>query len=80
MVYLGVPLTIVVLVLLALAYLRLRARQSGYGTDLDDEHVRSIVEDGFVAYENPDPLDLDEIDEAERDFWTEEQWDEGEEW
>ena len=80
MIYLGVPLTIAVLALLALAYVRLRARQAAYGTDLDDEHVRRIVEDGFLTYEAADPLDIEEIDEAEREFWTEEQWDESEEW
>lgn len=80
MIYLGVPVTILVVCLLTLAYLRVRARHAQYSTDLNDEHVRSIVEDGFVIYEAEDPLDLEEIDEAERDFWTEEQWDEGDEW
>jgi hypothetical protein len=80
MIFLGVPVTILAITLLVLAYGRLRARQAKYNADLNDDHVRSIVEDGFVSYEVEDALDLDEIDEAERDFWTEERWDEGEEW
>lgn len=80
MILLGVPVTILAVTLLTLAFLRLRARRAQYGSDLSDDHIRSIVEEGFVVYEVQDPLDLDEIDEAEREFWTEEQWDEGEQW
>lgn len=80
MIYLGVPITVVVIILLVLATLRLRARKVAYDQGLEDEHVRSIVEDGFLTYEADDPLDLEEIDEAEREFWTEEQWDESDEW
>ena len=80
MIYLGVPVTLAVLALLILAYIRLRTRQDAYGQDLKDEHVRRIVEEGSLTYDADDPLDIDEIDEAEREFWTEEQWDESEEW
>jgi len=80
MIYLGVPVTVVVVGLLLMAFLRVRTRQSTYSSTLNDEHLRRIVDDGFLVYEDAEPLDLEEINQAERDFWTEERWDESEEW
>lgn len=55
-------------------YLARRARRAG----LTDEAIRAIEERGSVDVD--EPLDLREVDAEERRFWTEEQWDESEEW
>ena len=81
MIHIGVPLATLVLVLLVVAFFRLRARRAAYGRSLEDEHIRQIEKEGWVVLDtDPEPLDLGRIEEAEREFWTEEQWDEGEEW
>lgn len=55
-------------------YLVRRAERSA----LTDEAIRSIEERGTVDVD--EPLDPGEADAEERRFWTEEQWDESEEW
>ena len=46
---------------------------------LDDEGVRAILETGTLVTDEDEPLDLGEIDEEERRFWSE-NWEEPEEW
>jgi len=48
-------------------------------TRLEDDDVRHIVESGRLSIEEDPPLDLEEIEEAEDDFWSE-PWDEPEAW
>jgi len=43
---------------------------------VDDDAVRRIVEEGRLATNEDEPLDMDEIRQRERDFWNEERWDE----
>jgi hypothetical protein len=63
--------------------LRLRARllrrRSGSMGGVDDEALRRILEEGVFQGEVEPPLDLDEIEDEERRFWSE-HWDEPEEW
>jgi hypothetical protein len=70
------------MVLAALAGLRLRARLRAHVDKrpvLSDEDVHRIVETGvFVSDEDP-PLDLDRVQEEERRFWEEAEWDEAQE-
>ena len=81
MIYLGVPLAVLVTALLLVAVGRLRARRAAYGRTLEDNHIRQIEREGWVVLDaDAEPLDLSHIEEAERQFWTEETWDEGEEW
>ena len=66
------------LVLVAgLAY-RLRIREEVGTGDLSDDQVRAIEERGSVRMDD-EPLDMDEIERAEDEFW-EESWDEPEPW
>jgi hypothetical protein len=46
---------------------------------VDDEAVRRILEQGVFEAKVEPPLDLEEIEEEERRFWSE-RWDEPEEW
>ena len=46
---------------------------------VDDEAVRSILETGTLVTPTDEPLEMDEIEEEERRFWSE-SWDEPEEW
>ena len=81
MIYLGIPVATLGLALLIVAYARLRARRSDYGRTLEDGHIRQIEQEGWVVLDtDAEPLDIGRIEEAERQFWTEEMWDEGEEW
>ena len=65
------------LVLVAgLAY-RLRIREELGGRELTDDQIRRIEEAGAVEVD--EELDMDEIEQAEDDFW-EESWDEPEPW
>ena len=58
---------------------RLR-REIGAGRPrVDDDALRTIMETGRLVTDEEDPLDLGEIDEAERRFWRED-WEEPEEW
>ncbi len=59
--------------------LRLRQQVRPRGPVVDDAAVRAILERGVIVTDEDEPLDLDEIDEEERRFWTE-LWDEPDEW
>jgi hypothetical protein len=63
--------------------LRLRARlvrPGGRSTPVvDDAAVRRILEEGVLECDAEPPLDMDEIEDEERRFWSE-HWDEPEEW
>jgi hypothetical protein len=59
--------------------LRLRERLGRRTPVVDDQAIRKILEEGVITAEDDPPLDLDEINEEERRFWTE-PWDEPEEW
>ena len=58
---------------------RLRERLWTPGPTVDDEAVRRILEVGVLTSDEDEPLDLDDIAEEERRFWSE-SWDEPEEW
>jgi len=62
---------------------RLRARvrrvRSRGAPVVDDAAVRRILEEGVLEGEADEPLDLREIEDEERRFWSE-RWDEPEEW
>ena len=63
--------------------LRLRTRRlrrrMGSMPVVDDEGVRRILEEGVFEADIESPLDLKEIEDEERRFWSE-RWDEPEEW
>ncbi len=81
MIYLGLPLAGFLVLLLVLAFVRIRTRRASYGRVLEDEHIAQIEQEGWITLDtDPEPLDMSRIEEAEREFWTEERWDEGEEW
>ncbi len=70
------------LLLAAGILLRIRLRKrlgTGRKPEVDDDAVRRILETGALDDGVPEPLDLDEIEEEERRFWSE-TWDEPEEW
>ena len=55
-----------------------RRRPSGF---LDDDAIRAIETHGVLHVEDPpDPLDLEEIQAAEEDFWKSEAWEDPEEY
>ncbi|HKJ00999.1 MAG TPA: hypothetical protein VJ997_01055, partial [Longimicrobiales bacterium] len=58
--------------------LRLRARllrrSGGAVPVVDDDAVRRILEEGVFEVDVEPPLDLDEIEDEERRFWSE-RWD-----
>jgi hypothetical protein len=45
---------------------------------VDDQAVETILSMGTLAVEDDEPLDIEEIDDEERRFWSE-SWDEPEE-
>ncbi|MEJ2539429.1 MAG: hypothetical protein P8188_05585 [Gemmatimonadota bacterium] len=57
--------------------LRERVRQAG--PQVDDRAVEQILRHGVLETREDEPLDLDEIARAERDFWATEGWDAAEE-
>ena len=69
--------------LVAAAGMRLRGRMARHRTGgtpvVDDEAVRRILEEGVFEAHLEDPLDIQEIEDEERRFWSE-HWDEPEEW
>jgi hypothetical protein len=74
--------TLTGLLVVAGILLRLRLRNRlgrGGEAHVDDDAVRAILETGTLDDGASDPLDLDEIEEEERRFWSE-SWDEPEEW
>ncbi|HSM03490.1 MAG TPA: hypothetical protein VK858_02665 [Longimicrobiales bacterium] len=68
---------------LVLAWVRrrrvLRERIQQASASLDDRAVEEIIHRGVLEVEGDEPLDLDEIAEAERAFWETEEWDPAEE-
>ena len=44
-----------------------------------DDDIRQILIDGVVWVDDEGPLDMDEIEEEERRFWKDEDWDSAEE-
>jgi hypothetical protein len=54
----------------------LRARTGRQPFLIDDEAVRGIERDGFLAVEDPEPLDPEGIARAEEEFWQREPWEE----
>jgi hypothetical protein len=61
-----------------MARTRIRRTVEGDAPVVTDEVLRRILEEGEVPPEEVDPLDEEEIREAEDRFW-EEEWDEPEE-
>lgn len=56
-----------------------RGRRGGEAGFLTDDMIRRIEEEGRLELEFSEPLDLDEIREAEEQFWSE-SWDEPDEY
>jgi len=46
---------------------------------IDDEAVEEILQSGTIVTSEDEPLDLGDIDEEERKFWSE-SWNEPDEW
>jgi len=61
--------------------LRVRLKEKvGTGTPmLADDDIQRIIETGRLTTSSDEPLDLGDIDEEEKKFWSE-SWDEPEEW
>lgn len=77
MTYFFAALAVLALAAGAAARLRVRRTQDG-GGGITDGDVRQIEERGWLVREEDEPLDLDEIREAEERFW-EPTWDRPEE-
>ena len=54
---------------------RVLQRTGRWGSELTDEDVRTIEEFGSLSVEEDEPLDLEQVREAEERFWME-TWDE----
>ena len=79
MAYLWIALAALVF-FVGLAYrIRLREEVRRRAPPLSDDQIRRIEATGRLDLDAEEPLDLDEIDRAEEEFW-EESWDEPEEW
>ncbi len=57
---------------------RLRRSLRSRSVEVDDEAIARILEDGVLATDEDDPLDLEHIRQEEENFW-EKTWDEPEE-
>jgi hypothetical protein len=57
----------------------LRDRLAETSPRVDDRAVEEILRRGVLEIREDDPLDLDEIARAEREFWDTEGWDPAEE-
>jgi hypothetical protein len=57
---------------------RRRRRWKRPAPTVDDEAIREILDRGVLEADEEEPLDLGEIEEEERRFWSE-NWDEPEE-
>lgn len=77
MTYVWIGLALVVVVVGVAHRVRMRSRK-GRGT-LSEEEIRRIEETGSIERPEEGPLDLDEIERAEDEFW-EETWDEPDPW
>lgn len=58
---------------------RLDRRRSAGAPSVDDAAIRRIVDEGRIEADDDEPLDLDEIERQEAEFWNE-SWDEPEEY
>jgi hypothetical protein len=58
---------------------RLRERIDAPRPVIDDEAVEEILQSGTIVTSEDEPLDLGDIDEEERKFWSE-SWNEPDEW
>ena len=58
---------------------RLRERIDAPRPGIDDEAVEEILQSGTIVTSEDEPLDLGDIDEEERKFWSE-SWNEPDEW
>ena len=58
---------------------RLREQVAPRMPVVDDEAVEVILATGTLTTDDDEPLDISEIDEEERKFWSE-SWDEPDEW
>ena len=70
------------LVVSAAVTIRARRREAfgRSGPVIDDETIARIIEHGEVVVDDDEPLDIREIDDEERRFWSE-TWDEqGNDW
>jgi len=52
----------------------LRERLQGEDYEVDDAAIRRIERTGTLVTPEEEPLDLDEIEEEERRFWEDEDW------
>ncbi|MDA0311278.1 MAG: hypothetical protein O2992_04085 [Gemmatimonadetes bacterium] len=79
--WLGFWTGLTVLMFAAGVSLRVRLKESiGRATPLvDDDDVDQILRTGVLITHEDQPLDLEEIDDEERKFWSE-PWDQPEEW
>ena len=59
--------------------MRLRDAVRPPAPELDDDAIETIIRTGTLTTPEDEPLDLREIAEEERRFWSE-PWDEPEEW
>lgn len=57
---------------------RLRASMRSQTVEVDDEAIAQILEEGVLATDEDDPLDLEYIRQEEENFWKK-TWDEAEE-
>ncbi len=57
---------------------RLRRNLRSQAVEVDDEVIAQILEEGVLATDEDDPLDLEHIRQEEEKFW-EKTWDEAEE-
>jgi hypothetical protein len=52
----------------------LRERLQGEAYEVDDAAIRRIERTGSLTTPEEEPLDLEEIEEEERRFWEDEDW------
>lgn len=64
-------------VLVLVGWLLFRSRMNRSGSRLTDDAIEDIEERGWLATD--EPLDLEDIQDEERQFWTED-WEEPEPW
>lgn len=77
MTYLWIALALIVVVV-GVAH-RVRMRSKKRRDSLSEEQIRRIEDTGTLERPAEEPLDLDEIERAEDEFW-EESWDEPDPW
>ncbi len=67
-----------VLALVCGGVIRSRIRRRRSSQDLSDDEVQTILASGTLQRDD-EPLDLDQAEDAEEQFWASESWDEAEE-